>query len=86
MTITHTSRRIVEDAIDAAVDIVDNKIHALKTKNEKEFSESTNRIIMVARMIIDTRLHLERIMMEDGYVEEEGKPDDQGSLLLAEDD
>ena len=85
MTITHTSRRIVEDAIDAAVDIVDNKLHAMRTKSEREFSESSNRVIMIARMIIDTRLHLERIMLEDAYVEDEGKTSDPDLFTKTDD-
>lgn len=66
MTIAHDARRIVEQALEAAVDIVDTKLHSLKIKNEKEFTATTDRIVAVARMIVDARLHLEQMMMVDG--------------------
>jgi len=54
------ARRIVESAINEAIDIVDNKLHALRLKNEREFSESANRIVLVAKMIVDVKLSLEQ--------------------------
>jgi hypothetical protein len=56
---------VVEESLDAAIEIVNNKLHALKSKTEKEIIDTSDRIIKVTRLVLDARLHLERLMLVD---------------------
>ena len=75
MTIAHDARRVVEESIDAAIEIVGNKLMALKTKNEKEQNETTERIIKVTQLVLDARLSLERMMLVDEKDAKDEDPD-----------